>query len=185
MNKVVNKVCDKNYKSEFGWSMALPPTWKRLSRKNPDVYAPVAVFSTPEDWNLSLTWMASRKKSDDDALIAFDSATMMKGPLELNDAKQTAAQIGPLLGEIVRANAVELPDGKRALELIEIICSDDSSTVKKVCYSLILPRRERGEYRNKVHFQKISFIAPPEVFHNQIRSVVKAARSFHYPTRAA
>ncbi|MDZ4837937.1 MAG: hypothetical protein SGJ27_29480 [Candidatus Melainabacteria bacterium] len=180
----MNKVSEK-YKSEFGWSMTLPPSWKRLARKNPDVYAPVAVFSTPEDWTLSLTWMASRKKSDDDALIAFDSATMIPGALELTDAKQTAAQIFPLLGEIVRATAVQLPDGKRALELVEIICTDDAKKVKKVCYSLILPRRQRGEYRNKLHFQKLSFIAPPDVFHEQIQTVVKAARSFHYPSAAA
>lgn len=180
----MKKVSEK-YKSEFGWAMTLPPSWKRLSRRNPDVYAPVAVFSTPEDWSLSLTWMASRKKSDDDALIAFDSATMMAGPIDVNDAKKAVAQIFPLLGEIVKAKTIELPDGKRALELVEIICTNDESKVNKVCYSLILPRRQRGEYRNKLHFQKLSFIAPPEVFHEQIRTVVKAARSFHYPSIAA
>lgn len=175
----MNKVNEK-YKSEFGWTMTLPPSWRRLARKNPDVYAPVAVFSTPEDWKLSLTWMASRKKSDDDALIAFDSATMIEGVIDVGDAKNAAAQIFPLLGEVVKARSVELPDGKRALEIVEIICSDDSSKVNKVSYSLILPRRQRGQYRNKLHFQKLSFIAPPETFHNQIRAVAKAARSFHY-----
>lgn len=167
--------------------MNLPPKWKRLTRRHsaPSDRTPVAVFSTPDDWNLSLTWITSRKKSDDETLIAFDTATMSPGRIDLKEAQTVANHIFPTLGEIVRAAAVELPDGKRALEIIEIICSGDDNVVEKVSYSLILPRRQRGEYRNKVNFQKLSFTASPQTFHDRIQEVARATRSFHYPSMVA
>ncbi|MBX9671639.1 MAG: hypothetical protein K2X93_28880 [Candidatus Obscuribacterales bacterium] len=172
------------YKSEFGWSIALPETWKRLSRTNPDDRTPIASFSTPEDWSLSLNWMVSPRGCDDDTVTAFDIATMLPGRVELMEASNVVNQIFPLVGKLIRAAAIVMPDGQRALEVVEAIGSP-GNPVERLGYSLIFPRRVRGEYRNKVHFQRMSFFAPQEVFHDRIPEVAIAVRSFHYAQRAA
>lgn len=172
------------YKSEFGWSIALPPTWRRLSRTNPDDRTPIAMFSTPEDWSLSLNWMVSPRGCDDDIVTAFDIATMLPGRVELMEASNVVNQIFPLVGKLIRAAAIVLPDGQRALEVVEAIAAD-GNPVEKLGYSLIFPRRVRGEYRNRVHFQRMSFIARQEIFHDRIPEVATAVRSFHYAQRAA
>jgi len=181
----IMKKTGDSYKSEFGWSITLPETWKRLTRRNPDDRTPVAVFSTPQDWSLALTWMIDKNQSDDETLTAFDTATMIPGRLQIEEGIEVAQKLFPRLGEVVRVTSIKLPDGKRALEIFEIILSKDESKVEKVSYSLVLPRRKRGEYRNKVHLQRLSFVAPPQTFHERIHEIARTARSFHYKALAA
>lgn len=176
---------DKTYKSEFGWMMQLPENWKRLARRNPDDRTPFAIFSTPEDWSLSLTWMIDRVTATDEALTAFDTATMLTGSISAEDGGSAARQIFPALGEVIRANAILLPDGQKALEIIEVIPATDASGQDRISYSLILPRRQRGEYRNRVHFQKLSFTSSRDVFHKRFAEVSRIARSFQYATMVA
>lgn len=182
MQQVIEKPKEETYKSEFGWSMKLPGKWKRLTRRNPEDRTPFAIFSTPEDWSLSLSWMIDRSTADDETLTAFDTATMIPGAIAVDEASMVARQIFPALGEIIRANVVVLPDGKNALEIVEVISSQDPLVENKIGYALILPRRQRGEYRNQVHFQKLSFISSPKVFHERFAEVSKAAQSFQYAT---
>lgn len=182
MQQIFEKPKESFYKSEFGWSMKLPGKWKRLARRNSSDRTPFAIFSTPEDWSLSLSWMLDRSIADDQALTAFDTATMVPGAISVEEASTVARQIFPALGEIIRGKVVVLPDGKKALELVEVIASQDPAARRKIGYALILPRRQRGEYRNQVQFQKLSFVSTPQVFHERFAEVSKAARSFQYAT---
>jgi hypothetical protein len=174
--------CQTAYKSEFGWSMQLCGKWKRLTRRNPEDRTPFAIFSTPEDWSLSLSWMIDRATADDETLTAFDTATMIAGALSVEETETVVSKIFPNTGEILRGNVIVLADGKKALEVVAVLRAQDSQMEDKISYSLILPRRKRGEYRNHVHFQKLSFISNRKTFHERYPEVSKIARSFQYAT---
>ncbi len=174
----------KPYTSEFGWSITMPDNWRRLKARHATSPAPVAVFSTPDNWSLSLSWMVSKYPVGMDAVSAFDSATMLEGRLDVNEATAVANEIFPLVGDIIRAATVTLPDGQRAIEIVETIRASESAPVEKVLYSLILPACRRGKDRSYPYFfQRLSFIAPPQEFNDKIAEVVKSARSFHYAER--
>lgn len=172
------------YESEFGWAIELPPNWKRLSRRNSGEQAPVAVFSTPDDWSLSLTWMTSGRSVNEKSLADFDRAMFFSGRINVEDAAAIVDPIFPLVGKILSAAVVTLSDGQRALEYVETISEKNNLPVKKMSYSLILPA-VNGSYRNPIYFQRLSFSATPSEFENRIADIVHAVRSFTQKQKAA
>ncbi len=221
----MERINENFYESEFGWSMNLPPGWKRSKRihqstkvcagvestegdvavlsgvggtgseavcvenfassipSTPLGSARVATFWTALDWNLSLTWMVSGQPADELALLKFDRATMFAGRLDPEEAGEAVREIFPLVGHILSAAVVTLPDGQRALEYVETISANDDLPVRKMTYSLILPYC--ASFGAPVHFQKLCYMATPLAFNLQFSEIVEAARSLQFKQRAA
>jgi len=173
-------IADQEYSSEFGWVITLPAGWQNL-QPGGDPNAPVPhhpiVFASADNWALSLTWMIAAGPVDKGIASDFLTRTMLEGPIDPSAVQRTVQEIFPAIGEINEAIVVKLPDGSKALELLETYWEAGSGQIKRG-YQLILPLRAGLE--KAVTFQRLCFYAPRKEFSQRVAEVRKAARSFHY-----
>ncbi len=165
--------------SEYGWSMRVPQGFEQRKsgggHNSLVKFEPIS-FSSTADRSTMLTWMVSGDSTDEDTALQFLAVTSAPGPIPLLDALQACCRIFPPIGQIDEAVVVELPDGRRGLELLETFSQPGSSDVRRG-YQLIVADI-RGQLRT-AHFERLCFYAPESAFDRLIDDVRDAARTFH------
>jgi hypothetical protein len=171
---------DSFHTSEFGWVIALAPRWHRLEAEGPSgalaLSSPVA-FCGPDPDLGSLTWMIAAGPTDQELVAQFEAATIVPRTVGHQEAQTVATRIFPLIGQVTGAAVVELPDGSRALEVLEQF--ERSGGKQRRCgYQLICPLY--GGPGKPVYFQRLCCYGSAEAFSLAIDQVRRMARSFHY-----
>jgi hypothetical protein len=170
------------YASQYGWTMKLPPGWEPMPRSEGPVIAvhrPV-VFNNVGDPDTSLTWMIASHPMSEEVSNKFVTAMKETNPTQ-QDLLEIAPKIFPVIGTIDSCEMITLPDGARALEVIETYY-DEGSDERNHGYQLMLPLKNAKNYPRV--FQRLCFYAPAAVFNNNCNAVRASARSFHYTQRA-
>lgn len=167
--------CMTEFKSQHGWSIDLPPRWEALDPASPDAMetARNVVFGYADDWSASLTWMQPAKPVDVKVTSRFLAMTALNGRLPIDEIPDLLSTVFPVIGDVVEASAITLPDGRQALEVIESYKQGEES---KKGYQLILTVNTR--HSQAPTFQRLCFYAPDQQFDQLIASVQKACQSF-------
>lgn len=167
--------CITNFHSQYGWSIQLPPQWEVLSAADeaPMESLHSTVFGWSQDWSASITWMEAPTV---EAAVAsqFLSLTILAGRLPIHDVEALTKKLFATIGKIQESSAIELADGRQALETIESFCQE---TEMRKGYQLIFPRAFK--YGQSPRFERLCFYAPAEQFDDLIPQVRAACRSFH------
>lgn len=116
------------YKSELGWSIALPGGWEPLDTEGGDelVAAPPVAFACKDDWSLTFTWMIQSQPLDQDTIMHFQNLVIMPGAVSIDEAATVVQGVSSTAGEVDNAEAIELADGTIALEVEERLTSEDA-----------------------------------------------------------
>lgn len=165
-----------SFKSEFGWTITLAGGWTRMPGSGRDMVPTTSfpiVFTGPEYAQGTLTWMIAGDPIDQVIADRFRTMTLGVGPLDLEISRSIATPIFPLLGSLLDAQVVRLPDDVTALELVERIGED-----RKGGYQLIIPLQ--GTINQPITFQRLCYYAPEKAFDSALPIVREMARSFHY-----
>lgn len=100
------------------------------------------------------------------------------GSIEPEIAQEIMSQMFALIGKVTEAQVISLPDGQRALEIIEEIAPMGSAVEPMLGYHLLLA--VRGSASNTPRMQQLAFYARATKFSKEISQITKSARSFRY-----
>jgi hypothetical protein len=171
MNALKNR-----YKTEYGWSIKLPPDWERLGGSIPGVLVitQAIVFAKMGESSTSLTWMVRSYPVQEAIVREFEQLTAEDAFPDKDTVSEIVNAVFPLIGQLDDASIGTLGDGARVLETIESYTEGEL----KHGYQMIFPLQLlQGEPRT---FQRICFYAPNGVFQRNLTDVRNAARSFRY-----
>ena len=169
------------YVSSDKWRISLPEGWSALDSVGGaplNTNRPLVFCQNKTDADApGLTWMRADRPISSEAWLQFCTATMLGGPIGSREAEATALTVFPVPGKVVEASAVRLPDGNKALELIEEI-ADDNGVVTSQGYQLIFSCR--SDEPGALFMQRLVFYFKSDGFKQLLPQVKDAARSFEY-----
>ncbi len=179
------------YASEWGWRITLPNTWEKLESSSdaPLSRTAATVFSTPQDWSLSLTWMRAHRPISDGLRNRFQAMTMLTRKPGPNEILSIIGSVFPPIGVIIDAQVVKLPDGTRALEIVEAVEDRSTGVITRQGYQLFLLHYRGGITQlttasrfqtTPVYLERLAFYADSNDFMRMLPEIVESARSFHY-----
>lgn len=172
------------YVSPDRWRMVLPQDWslmgtidgEPLNTNRPLVFCQPASSSKLDP--PALTWMRADRPVSSDSWLQFSTTTMLSGPVGSREAEAAVSGTFAIAGKVVEANVVRLPDGNKALELIEEICDTESGAVTSQGYQLIFS--VRADEPGPLYMQRLVFYSSVDSFKQLLPEVRAAARSFEY-----
>lgn len=156
-----------------GWTVLAPVDGNPLNTNRPIVFC--AEASNPDA--PCLTWMRADRPATSDAWLQFCTSTMLSGTIGSREAQAAVLTSFPIAGKVVEASAVRLPDGNKAIELIEEI-TDESGAVTSAGYQLIFSCKT--DEPGAMYMQRLVFYSNSENFKQMLPVVRDAARSFEY-----
>jgi hypothetical protein len=172
------------YVSPDRWRISLPEGWGPmgvLSGEPLNTNRPI-VFCDNKSTNRldppSITWMRADRPITSEAWLQYSTTTMLSGPVGAKEAQAATLAAFPIAGKVIEANVVRLPDGNKALELIEEITDTESGAVSSHGYQLIFS--VRNDEPGPVLMQRLVFYSSPVEYKKLLPEVRIAARSFEY-----
>lgn len=166
-----------------GWGLSLPEGWEpmTLSKSQGETLnggsSPI-VFWSGVDPTVSITWTRSNRPISSSGWTTYCTATMLCGPIGSREAAVSIEDVCPVIGTIIEAEVVRLPDGNKALELIDEVKDDVTGLVIKQGLHLILPMKmtEPGP----LYMQRLMFYGEAARFKHLLPQLRKCMRSFNY-----
>ncbi len=174
------------YVSSDRWRIALPSGWAPmgtiegdpLNTNRPLVFCEQQTADKVDLDPPALTWMRADRPITSEAWLQFSTTTMLSGPVGSREAEAAALSAFPIAGKVIEANVVRLPDGNKALELIEEISDTETGAVTSEGYQLIFS--VRSDEPGPLLMQRLVFYFNTEGFKRLLPEVRSAARSFEY-----
>lgn len=172
------------YVSPDRWKISLPSGWAPMGTVEGqplNTNRPLVFFDQNSDDKLdppAITWMRADRPVSSEAWLQFSTTTMLSGPVGSREAESATLSAFPVAGNVVEANVVRLPDGNKALELIEEMTDTESGAVSTQGYQLIFS--VRADEPGPLFMQRLVFYCKPDKFKRLLPLVRESARSFEY-----